>query len=83
MTVVDMIIMATFTTPEKIGTTPQSVLWLLPLATAIAVVYKATKLPTIKAGDFVKETAILFGSIIVFISVTALVLFALAWLITA
>jgi hypothetical protein len=76
-------IIATFTTPEKIGTTPQSVLWLLPLAAAIAVVYKATKLPTIKAGDFIKETAILLGSIIVFISVTAFVLFALAWLITA
>ena len=83
MTAVATIIMATFTTPENIGTTPQSVLWLLPLTAAIAVVYKATKQPTIKAGDFVKETAILFGSIIVFISVTAFVLFALAWLITA
>jgi hypothetical protein len=83
MTAVAMIILATFTTPENIGTTPQSVLWLLPLTAAIAVVYKATKLRTIKAGDFVKETTILFGSIIVFISVTAFVLFALAWLITA
>ena len=83
MTAVAAMMIATFTTPENIGTTPQSVLWLLPLAAAIAVVYKATKVPTIKAGDFIKETAILFGSIIVFISVTAFVLFALAWLITS
>jgi hypothetical protein len=75
-------IMASFTAPEKIGTTPQAMLWLLPLAAAIAVIYKATKLPTITAGKFVKEAAILFGSIVVFIIITALALHALAFLIT-
>ena len=75
-------VMANFTVPERIGANPQSMLWLLPLAAAIAVVYKATKLPTIKAGNFLKESAILFGSIIVFMIITALVLFGLAWLIT-
>jgi ABC-type Co2+ transport system permease subunit len=73
---------ATFTAPEEIGTNPQSMLWLLPLAAAIAVVYKAMKLPTITAGNFIKETAALFGSIAVFIITTALVLCVLAWLIT-
>jgi hypothetical protein len=75
-------VIATFTQPENIGTTPQIMLWLLPLAAAIAIVYKATKLPAIKVSDFVKETALLFGSIIVFIAVTALALHALASLIT-
>jgi hypothetical protein len=56
-------------------------LWLLPLAASIAVVYKATKLPTITAGNFVKEVVVLFGSIVVFIVISALVLYALAWLI--
>ncbi len=73
---------ASLTTPEKVGTTPQSMLWLLPLAAAIAAVYKATKLPEITAGNFLKETAVLFGSIVLFVAVTALVLHAAAWLIS-
>ena len=75
-------VIATFTTPENVGVNPQSMLWLLPLAGAIAVVYKATKVPKIKAVSFLKESLLLFGSIVVFMLVTALVLFALTWLIT-
>lgn len=75
-------VLASFTSPERIGTNPQSMLWLLPLVASIAVVYKATKFPTIKAGSFIKESAVLFGSIIVFMLVTAMVLCALAWLVT-
>ncbi len=77
-----MFVMATFTKPEMFGPSPWSMLWLLPLVAAIAIIYKATKLPTIKAGNFIKETVILFGSIIVFIAIAALTLHALAWLIT-
>ena len=75
-------IIASFTAPENIGTTAQSMLWLLPLAAAIAVIYKATKVQTITAHKFTKEALVLCGSIIVFIVVTALALHALAWLIT-
>jgi hypothetical protein len=75
-------IIASFTVPVEIGANPQSMLWLLPLAAAIAIVYKATKLPTITARYFIKEVVILFGSIIVFIIITALALYTLAWLIT-
>lgn len=74
-------ITATFTAPENISANPQSMLWLLPLVAAIAVTYKATKLPTIKARNFIKEATLLFGSIIVFIIIAALALHALAWLI--
>ena len=70
-------IIATFTEPEKFGANPQSMLWLLPLVAAIAIIYKATKLPVIKAGKFIKETAI-----VVFIVIAALTLHALAWLIS-
>ena len=73
------ITIATFTAPEEIATEARSMLWFLPLAAAIAVVYKATKLPRITAGYFIKEAAVLFGSIVVFIIITALVLYALAW----
>ena len=74
--------MASFTVPEEIGTDPQSMLWLLPLVAAIAIIYKATKLPTITAGNFIKEVATLLGSIVVFMVITAFALHALAWLIT-
>lgn len=75
-------ILATFTSPQQIGTNPQAVLWILPLVAAIAVVYKAAKLPTITLGDFIKESATLFGSIIVFMIIVALCLYGFAWLAT-
>lgn len=83
MLLMDILVIATFTAPEQIRANPQAMLWLLPLTAAIAVVYKATKLPTITAGAFLKEVAVLFGSIVGFIIITALVLFALVWLISA
>jgi len=82
MSITAAFIIATFTTPEKIGANPQSMLWLLPLVAAIAIVYKATKLPEIKTANFLKEAVILFGSIVVFMSIAALVLCTFAWLIT-
>ncbi len=75
-------VIATFTAPENVGTNPQSMLWLLPLVAAIAIIYKATKLPVITAANFIKEAAVLFGSIIVFVIIAALTLHVFAWLIT-
>lgn len=80
--IVAAFVTASFTVPQRIGVNPQSMLWLLPLVASIAIAYKATKLPTIKPANFLKEVAILFGSIIVFMAVTALVLCVLAWVIT-
>ena len=77
-----MTILANFTVPERITVDPKSMLLLLPLVAAIAVVYKATKIPTIKPAHFLKEAAILFGSIVVFMAVTALVLCVFAWIVT-
>jgi len=82
MSIIADFVMATFTVPENIGANPQVLLWLLPLTAAIVIVYKATKLPTITAGTFLRETAILFGSIVVFIIFIAFLLFVLAWLFT-
>ena len=76
------IFLASFTTPMRIDTSPASLLWLIPLVAAIAVVYKATKVHRIKAYPFIKESAILFGSIMVFLGVAAVILFALAWVVT-
>lgn len=74
-------VIATFTAPENFGANPQSMLWLLPLVAAIAIIYKATKLPAIKAAHFIKETSILFGAMVVVIIIAALTLHAFAWLI--
>jgi len=82
MSIIGAFVVASFTAPEEIGANPQSMLWLLPLVAAIVVVYKATKLPEIKIGNFLKEVAILFGSIVVFMIVTGLALCVLSWLIT-
>ena len=81
MSITYSLVMATFAIPEKITTDPQSMLWLLPLVAAIAIVYKATKLPEIKIANFVKESVLLFGSIVVFMFVTALILYSIAWLV--
>jgi hypothetical protein len=75
------LVMADFTAPREIGTNPQALLLLLPLVVAITVVYKATKLPRISAGNFLKESVVLFCSIVVFMVITALVLSGVAWLI--
>jgi hypothetical protein len=82
MTVWSAILLASFTAPMRITTNPASMLWLLPLVAAIAVVYKATKVHKIRARPFIKESAVLFGSILVFIVVAALILYVLAWVVT-
>ncbi len=76
-------ILMTFTVPEHIGTTPASVLWLLPLAAAISIVYKATKIRDIELGSFSRQCAVLFGTIVVIMFIAALVLLGAAWLINA
>jgi hypothetical protein len=73
-------LLLTFLTPERIGVTPLSILWALPLIASISIVYKATKVYTIKPKVFAKETAGLFGSIVAFLLVAALILCAIAWL---
>ncbi len=72
---------ATFTAPLQLGPNPQLMLWVLPLAAAIAVVYKTTKLPTIKTVTLLRETAALFASIVVFMALVALALYAIARLV--
>ncbi|MBL7153666.1 MAG: hypothetical protein ISS79_08105 [Phycisphaerae bacterium] len=82
MPLITTLIIGTFTTPEKIGVTALSMLWLLPLALSIAVVYKATKVREVRAASFITESVVLFGSIVVFMLITAVVLLTLAWLVT-
>lgn len=82
MSIINSFIIANFTVPERINVDSQSILWLLPLVAAIAIVYKVTKTPRIKGPAFLKEVVILFGSIVIFMAATAIVLCAVAWLST-
>jgi hypothetical protein len=67
-------LLASFTAPEEIKMNPQSMLWMLPLAAAIAIVYKAIKLDRLSPKYFIKEAFLLFASIVVFIIVASAVL---------
>jgi hypothetical protein len=78
----DIPIIASFTAPIDINTDPLSLLWLFPLAIAIAVVYKATKVPVMQPRLFLKETITLLISIITFVVVTAVVLYIVQLLFT-
>ena len=75
-------LIASFTSPMHIGTTAKALLFILPLIAAISVVYKATKLESMEKKNFIKESASLFGSIFVFILITAVVLLIFTWLVT-
>jgi hypothetical protein len=75
-------VLGSFTTPMRIGTDPASMLWLLPLVVSIAVVYKSTKVYRIQLWPFAKESAVLLGSIIVFILVAAAILYGVTWIVT-
>lgn len=81
MAAITNLIIATFTAPQELETNPQLMLWVLPLAAAIAIVYKATKLPTIKTAVFLREAAALFASIVVFMALVALALHIVASLV--
>jgi uncharacterized membrane protein YwzB len=76
------LMLASFTMPMRIDTVPGAMLWLLPLVVSIAVVYKATKVGSVRPWPFVKESAVLVGSIMIFIVVAALVLYVVSWFVT-
>ncbi len=74
--------LGSFTTPVELGTNIRSMLLLFPLAAAIAIVYKATKLQKVDVKGLLRQSATLFCSIIVFITITAIVLLVIQRLFT-
>ena len=70
-------VLAGFMSPVYIGTTAKAMLLALPLIAVIAIVYKAIKVEEIKFASFLRESILLFGSILVFMIVTAVVIFAI------
>jgi hypothetical protein len=76
------LILATFTSPENIGTTPASMVWMFPLLAAIAAVYKANKLRAMLWNVFVREAGILFIFLSGFMILAIAVMILVVWLIT-
>ena len=74
--------LASFTMPYEIGGDSMSLLWLLPLLAAVAIVYKALKLPVITAQKLVREVIVLFGTILLFMVLIAVGLYVINRIIT-
>lgn len=73
---------ATFTAPENIGTTPHSLLWMFPLLGSVAIIYKATKMRVIFSVRFLREVVVLFLSISIFMILVAAALHIIVWFLT-
>ena len=77
------IILASFSTPIEIGTTPASMLWMFPLLAAIALVYKATKMRVLFTKKYLIQSLLLFLSVSGFMVMAIVVLNLLSWLVTS
>jgi hypothetical protein len=75
-------IIASFTHPMNIPTTPQSLFWLFPLAVAGVIVYKAAKVKEITFKHFLKETTALFLFLIGLLILITLVIYAITLIAT-
>lgn len=72
-------LLASFTHPIEIGTTPASILWMFPLLASISIVYKATKMRVLFWDRFLREAAILIVTVSLFMVVTAIALNVIVW----
>ena len=67
--------LAGFMAPVYIGTTPKAFLLALPLIAVISIVYKAIKMEKLELVPFIRETSLLFGSILAFMVLAAIGIF--------
>ncbi len=75
-------LLATFTTPENIGMTAGSLLWVFPLLASVAFIYKATKVRVIFLRRFFKDVGILFCTLSVVMILVAAALHIIVWILT-
>jgi len=76
-------LLASFTAPIEIGTTPASMLWMFPLLAAVSLVYKATKMRVLLTRRYLLESLLLFLTVSGFMIMAIIVLNLLSWLITS
>jgi hypothetical protein len=76
------LILATFVAPETISTNSAQFFWLLPLAIAGVVIYKAIKLPQLTLTVFLKEVFTLFAFLICLLLAITTAIFAVVSFLT-
>jgi len=76
-------LLASFTAPIEIGTTPASMLWMFPLLAAVSLVYKATKMRVLLTRRYLLESLLLFLTVSGFMIMAIIVLNLLSWLVTS
>ncbi len=74
--------LASFTAPMEIPTTPTSMLWMFPLLASISIIYKATKMRVLFVKHFIREVIILFITVSLFMIVAATILITIVQFIT-
>ncbi len=74
-------LMASFTVPFETGNGPMSLLWILPLLAAVAIVWKTLKVPSSAGSKLTREIAILFATLIVCYAGIAVALYIISRLI--
>lgn len=62
-------LLSSLTIPMNIATNPASMLWMFPLLLGVSVIYKAVKMRVLFPAKFIKEVAVLFVSISIFICI--------------
>ncbi|NLH16634.1 MAG: hypothetical protein GX455_08650 [Phycisphaerae bacterium] len=72
-------LLASFTRPIEIGTTPTSILWMFPLLASISIVYKATKMRVLFWDRFLREVVVLLLTVSLFMIITAVALNIIVW----
>jgi hypothetical protein len=75
-------VIASFTRALEMPTNALSLLWLLPLALAGVVVYKALTIRKITAVFFLKEVFALLAFLIGLLIIITLILFVITWIAT-
>jgi hypothetical protein len=74
-------ILASFTVPYDTGNGVTSLLWILPLLAAVAIVWKTLKVPSVASGKLIREVVILFCTLLVCYAGIAVALYFAAKLI--
>jgi hypothetical protein len=76
-------VLASFSSPIRIPTDPQSMLWMFPLLAVVALVYKATKMRVLFLKKYFFESLLLFLTLSAFMIGAIVVLNILDRLITS
>ena len=74
---ISQVLLASFTVPIHISNSGLMFGWLVPLVLTVTIVYKATKRPVLPLVKFAKDVIVLSGTIVIFMFLIAVGLYAI------